>query len=47
MLAAIGVDNICGRSAEGTYGDCVILSRENLEVREVILGGQVVKRTVA
>lgn len=41
---SIGVENVCGRIAAGTYGDCVILSREDLSTREVILGGQIVKR---
>ncbi len=41
---SIGVEDVCGRIAAGTYGDCVILSKEDLSTREVILGGQIVKR---
>lgn len=41
---SIGVDDVCGSIGAGKYGDCVILSKEDLSTREVILGGEVVKR---
>ncbi|MDD6305644.1 MAG: N-acetylglucosamine-6-phosphate deacetylase [Clostridiales bacterium] len=41
---SIGVDDVCGRIAEGMYGDCVILSKEDLSIEEVLLGGEVVRR---
>lgn len=41
---SIGVDDVCGRIAEDMYGDCVILSKEDLSIEEVILGGEVVRR---
>ncbi len=36
---AIGIDNVCGSIEPGKYGDCVILSKDDLTVRKVILGG--------
>lgn len=39
---AIGVDDLCGSIAAGKYGDCVILSKEDLSTQKVILGGTVV-----
>lgn len=41
---SIGVDNICGSIEAGKYGDCVLLSREDLSTREVILRGEILKR---
>lgn len=37
---SIGVDDVCGQIAEGMYGDCVVLSKKNLSVKDVILGGE-------
>ena len=37
---SIGVEKLYGRIAPGAYGDCVILDRENLAVKKVILGGE-------
>lgn len=41
---SIGVDDVCGSIEAGKYGDCVLLSRENLSTRAVILGGELVER---
>lgn len=41
---SIGVDDVCGSIEAGKYGDCVLLSKEDLSVRTVILGGEVVGR---
>lgn len=41
---AIGVEDVCGSIAAGKYGDCVILSKEDLSTQEIILGGEVVKK---
>lgn len=41
---SIGVDDVCGSIEAGKYGDCVLLSKENLATRAVILGGEVVER---
>lgn len=41
---AIGVEDVCGSIAAGKYGDCVILSKEDLSAQEIILGGEVVKK---
>lgn len=40
---AIGVDDVCGSIEAGKYGDCVILSKDDLATRKVILGGKVVE----
>ena len=40
---SIGVEALYGRIAAGAYGDCVLLSRNNLSVQNVILGGELVK----
>ena len=40
---SIGVDALYGRIAAGAYGDCVLLSRTDLSVQNVILGGELVK----
>ena len=39
---SIGVDAVCGSIAEGKYGDCVLLKKEDLTMQGVILGGQLV-----
>ncbi|MBO5522280.1 MAG: amidohydrolase family protein, partial [Roseburia sp.] len=39
---SIGVEHVCGSIAAGLQGDCVILAKSDLAVREVILGGEVV-----
>ena len=36
---SIGLEKLHGRIAPGAYGDCVLLSKEDLSVRKVILGG--------
>lgn len=41
---AIGADDVCGSIGAGKYGDCVLLSKEDLSTRAVILGGEVVER---
>lgn len=41
---SIGVDDVCGSIEAGKYGDCVLLSKEDLSTRAVILGGEVVER---
>ena len=41
---SIGVEALHGRIADGAYGDCVLLSRADLSVQEVILGGEIVKK---
>lgn len=40
---SIGVEALYGRIAPGAYGDCVLLSRADLSVKKVILGGSVVE----
>lgn len=40
---AIGVDDVCGSIEAGKYGDCVILSKDDLATQKVILGGKVVE----
>lgn len=40
---AIGVDDVCGSIETGKYGDCVILSKDDLSTQKVILGGKVVE----
>ena len=40
---SIGVEALYGRIAPGAYGDCVLLSKENLSVQKVILGGEAVE----
>lgn len=40
---AIGVDDVCGTIAAGKYGDCVLLSKEDLSTKEVIFRGEIVK----
>lgn len=37
---AIGVEDICGSIENGKYGDCVLLSKEDLSVQKVVLKGQ-------
>ena len=39
---SIGVEDVCGSIESGKYGDCVILSKEDLAIQQVILGGEVV-----
>lgn len=39
---AIGVDDVCGSIEAGKLGDCVILSKDDLAIQKVILGGKVV-----
>jgi len=39
---SISVDDVCGSITTGKYGDCVLLTKENLEMKTVILGGQIV-----
>lgn len=41
---SIGVDGVCGSIEAGKYGDCVLLSKENLSTTAVILGGELVER---
>lgn len=36
---SIGAETVCGSIASGKYGDCVILSKEDLSTQKVILGG--------
>lgn len=38
---SIGAEHICGSIAAGMPADCVILSKADLSIREVILGGEV------
>lgn len=40
---SIGVEALYGRIAPGAYGDCVLLSKEDLSVQKVILGGEAVE----
>ena len=40
---SIGVEARYGRIAAGAYGDGVLLSRTDLSVENVILGGELVK----
>lgn len=37
---SIGVDALCGSIDSGKYGDCVLLSKDDLSTREVILKGE-------
>ena len=39
---SIGIEALYGRIAVGAYGDCVLLSRTDLSVQNVILGGELV-----
>lgn len=39
---SIGVDDVCGSIEAGRFGDCVLLSKEDLSTQKVIFGGQVV-----
>lgn len=39
---SIGVDDVCGSIEVGKYGDCVLLSKEDLSTQKVIFAGQVV-----
>lgn len=39
---SIGVEDVCGSIESGKYGDCVLLSQEDLATQQVILGGKVV-----
>lgn len=39
---SIGVDDVCGSIDVGKYGDCVLLSKEDLSTQKVIFGGQMV-----
>ena len=43
FLKSIGVEALYGRIAAGAYGDGVLLSRNDLSVQNVILGGELVK----
>lgn len=43
---SIGVEALHGRIAAGAYGDCVLLSRTDLSVQNVILGGELVQRRI-
>ena len=38
---SIGVADVCGSIDCGKYGDCVIIAKEDLAIRQVILGGEV------
>lgn len=40
---SIGVEKLYGQIAPGAYGDCVLLSREDLSVQQVIIGGELIK----
>jgi len=40
---SIGVDDVCGSIEAGKYGDCVLLEKESLATKTVILGGQIVE----
>lgn len=42
---SIGIDNVCGSIESGKYGDCVLLSREDLSTKEVILRGEILKQS--
>ena len=42
-VKSIGAESLYGRIAAGAYGDCVLLSRTDLSVQQVILGGEIVK----
>lgn len=39
---SIGVDDVCGSIEVGKYGDCVILSKDDLATEAVVLGGRIV-----
>lgn len=39
---SIGVDDVCGSIETGKYGDCVLLSKEDLSTYKVILNGKTV-----
>lgn len=39
---SIGVEDVCGSIEAGKYGDCVLLSRDDLSTQMVVLGGEVV-----
>lgn len=41
---SIGADNVCGSIESGKYGDCVLLSKDDLSIQEVILRGEILKR---
>lgn len=41
---SIGVDDVCGTIDAGKYGDCVLLSKEDLSTKEVIFHGEIVSR---
>lgn len=38
---SIGVDDVCGSIEVGKYGDCVILSKDDLSTEAVVLGGRI------
>lgn len=40
---SIGVEALYGRIAAGAHGDCVLLSRADLSVQGIIIGGELVK----
>ena len=40
---SIGVESVCGSIDAGKYGDCVLLAKDDLTTKAVVLGGQVVK----
>lgn len=39
---SIGVDNVCGSIEAGKYGDCLLISKEDLSLQKVILRGDVI-----
>lgn len=41
---SIGVDHLCGSIEAGKYGDCVLLSKDDLSIQEVILKGEILQR---
>lgn len=41
---AIGVDDVCGTIAPRKYGDCVLLSKDDLSTKEVIFRGQCISK---
>lgn len=40
---SIGLDNVCGSIEVGKYGDCVLISKEDLSIQKVILNGEVIR----
>ncbi|MGN0349587.1 MAG: N-acetylglucosamine-6-phosphate deacetylase [Roseburia sp.] len=41
---SIGVEDVCGSIEAGKYGDCVLLSKDDLSTMQVIFRGEVVER---